>query len=42
MQQLPQFDADMTRKRQEAENAGEVSIYKIVLQVYFFSELLCF
>lgn len=33
MQQLPQYDADLTRKRQEAENAGEVSICKLV-QVY--------
>lgn len=34
MQQLPQYDADLTKKRQEAENAGEVSIYKICLLVY--------
>ncbi|KAL4017369.1 hypothetical protein IC575_020921 [Cucumis melo] len=33
MQQLPQFDADLTRKRQEAENAGEVLRYVGVVDV---------
>lgn len=34
MQQLPQFDQDMTKKLKDAEDAGEVSIYRTSLLIY--------